>query len=145
MIDKLQSDLQNAQRSRDSLKVSTLRLLLAEIHNSEIAKTESLSEQEIIGIIQREIKKRREAAAGFMQGKRPEQALKEEDEADILSNYLPKQLSDEELTKIVKETITEVGAEDVADMGKVIGMVMGKAKGAADGARVSALVKEKLQ
>ena len=144
MVDDIQNDLKQAQLARDVVKVSTLRLLLSEIKNAEIAKGQSLAEQDIISVVQREIKKRKEAAVGFRSGNREESALKEEAEAKVLEAYLPAQMSVEELTKIVEETITELGASSVADMGKVIGAVMGKVKGKTDGGSVSAMVKEKL-
>ncbi len=142
--DKLQEDLKNAQLARDGVKVSTLRLLLSEIKNAEIQKGEVLSDQDLIPVLQREVKKRKEAAAGFRSGGREEQAKKEESEEAILQSYLPAQLSNEQLTKIVEESITKLGATSIADMGKVIGVVMSEVKGQADGGSVSALVKEKL-
>lgn len=144
MVDKIQTDLKNAQLARDEIKVSTLRLLLSEIKNGEISKGGSLSEEDVTAIIQRELKKRKEAAAGFRAGGREESAAKEELEAEILKTYLPSQISNEELTKIVLDTINELGAKSLADMGKVMGVVMGKVKGQADGTTVSNLVKEKL-
>jgi len=143
MLDKLQNDLKNAQLGLDEIKVSTLRLLLSEIHNAKIQKGE-VSEADVISVIQREVKKRKEAAEGFRQGGRQEQAGKEDTEAKILEGYLPAQLSDEELTEIVDGAIKELGATGISDMGKVIGAVMGKVSGQADGGRVSGIVKEKL-
>lgn len=144
LLDQLQTDLKNAQLSRDEIKVSTLRLLLSEIKNAEISKGGILSDEDIIPIVQKEVKKRKEAAEAFKSGGREEAAGKEEAELKILESYLPSQLSNEELTKIVLDTINEVGASSIADMGKVMGVVMGKTKGQADGGVVSALVKEKL-
>lgn len=147
MLDKIQTDLKQAQLSKDEIKVSTLRLLLSEIHNSEIQlgkEAGKLSDEQLITIIQREAKKRKEAIEGFRRGGREESAQKEAAELKILENYLPVQLSDEELTKIVEDTITEVGASSMSEMGKVIGQVMSKVAGKTDGSRVSALVKEKL-
>lgn len=144
MVVKLQEDLKQAQLARDEVKVSTLRLLLSEIKNTEIAKGGNLSDADIVSVVQREVKKRKEGAAGFRSGQREEQAQKEEAEADILKAYLPAQLSNEELTKIVEESINELGATSITDMGKVIGVVMGKVKGQAEGGVVSGLVKEKL-
>ena len=144
LIDQIQSDLKEAQLSRNERTVSTLRLLLAEIKNVEISKGSPLEDSDIILVVQREVKKRREAAAGFRQGAREDSAIEEEAEAKILENYLPTQLSNEELTKLVEEAITELGASSISDMGKVIGEVMGKVGGKADGSRVSGLVKEKL-
>lgn len=143
-ISNFQEDLKQAQLSRDETKVSTLRMLLSELKNAEIAKGEQLSEEDIIGVLAKEAKKRKEAAAGFRQGDREQQAQKEEAELLVLEQYLPKQLSSEELTKIVEQTINELGANSLADMGKVIGVVMGKVKGQADGGVVSGLVKERL-
>lgn len=144
LIDQIQSDLKSAQLLRDEIKVSTLRLLLSEIKNSEIAKGATLSDEDIISVITREVKKRKEAASIFKQGGREEMAIKEEQEAEVLAAYLPEQISDEDLTKIIDDTITETDANSLQDMGKVIGIVMGKVKGQADGGRVSTLVKEKL-
>ena len=144
MVDKIQADLKQAQLSRDEVKVSTLRLLLSEIKNAEIAKGGDLGDPDIVSIVQKEVKKRKEAAIGFRFGGREEQAKKEEAESLILEGYLPAQLQLEELTKIVESSITELGANSIQDMGKVIGAVMAKVKGQADGGVVSVLVKEKL-
>ena len=144
MLDQLQNDLKEAQLARNQAKVSTLRLLLAEIHNQEISKGGSLADADLIAIIQREVKKRKEAALGFRQGNREDQAQKEESEAKILEGYLPEQISDQELTQIIEQVIKEVGAISVQDMGKVMGVVLGKVSGRADGGRVSGIVKEKL-
>lgn len=153
MLDKIQNDLKKAQLNRDEVKVSTLRLLLSEVKNGEIAKREPLSDNDVISIIQRELKKRKEAAAGFRAGGREESATKEELEGKVLETYLPSQLSQEELTKIVLDTISEAcqlalvnGSEkpSLQDMGKIIRLVMDKSAGRADGGTVSAIVKEKL-
>lgn len=144
MLDRIQNDLKKAQLDRDEVKVATLRLLLSEIHNVQIQKGVEVSDQDISLVLQREAKKRKEAASGFRSGDREEAALREEAELKILEDYLPSQLTNEELTKIVLDTINELGAITTSDMGKVIGTVMGKVKGRADGGTVSALVKEKL-
>lgn len=144
MVDKLQNDLKAAQRARDKIKVSTLRLLLSEIKNAQIAKNEDLSEEDLISVVQREVKKRKEAALGFRAGGREQSAQKEETELAILQNYLPEALSNEELTKIVDKAINELGVSSISDMGRVMGAVMGKVAGRADGGTISALVKEKL-
>lgn len=140
----LQEDLKQAQLNRDEQRVSTLRLLLSEIRYAQISKREDLSDEDILQVIAREVKKRKESAIAFHNGGREELAKKEEKEAEILQGYLPVQLSDEALTKTVEDSINEVGAKSVSDMGRVIGLVMGKVKGQADGGRVSAMVKEKL-
>lgn len=144
LLNQLQSDLKNAQLARDEVKVSTLRLLLSEIKNAEIQKGGPLTDEDIVSVVQKEVKKRKEAVVGFRSGGREDQAQKEEAEETVLRGYLPVQLQLEELTKIVEESINEIGATSISDMGKVIGMVMGKVKGQAEGSAVSALVKEKL-
>ncbi len=130
--------------AKDQVKVETLRLLLSELTYGRISKGEDLTDADVINIIAKEVKKRKEAAEGFRKGGREEGALKEEAEAEVLTSYLPKQLSDEELTVLVEEAINNTGASSVSDMGKVIGVVMGKVQGQADGARVSAIVRQKL-
>ena len=144
LLEQIQKDLKNAQLARDEIKTSTLRLLLSEIKNAEIAKGGELADPEIVSVVQREVKKRNEAVLAFRSGGREESAKKEELEAKILQSYLPTQLSTEELTKVVETTINELGAKSFTDMGRVIGAVMGEVKGQADGSAVSSLVKEKL-
>jgi uncharacterized protein len=149
MEDKIKADLKNAMLAKDETKVSSLRLLSSEITYSKVAKglknsDEKLTDEDIIPILRKEIKKRKEAASGFRSGNREESALKEEAEAKVLEGYLPDEMGDEELTKLVQEAITNVGASSMQDMGKVIGLVMGKVGGSVDGGRVSALVKSKL-
>lgn len=148
LLEKLQADLKDAQLARDEVKVSTLRLLLSEVKNREISKgglpTGGLSDEDIISVILREVKKRKEAAESFRSGDREESAAKEDLEAEILEGYLPARMSNEELTKIVDDTIKELEVTSVSDMGKVMGVVMGKVKGQADGTAVSNLVKERL-
>ncbi len=144
LTDQIQDELKQAQLSRDEVKVSTLRLLLSEINNAKIAKGADLTDEEIVSVVQKEAKKRKEASAGYRLGGREEQAQKEEAELQILEVYLPAQLSNEELTQIVEETIKELGTTSVSDMGKVIGAVMVKVKGQADGGVVSGLVRQKL-
>lgn len=148
LLDKIQSDLKDAQLAKDEIRTSVLRMLISEMRYAEIKQREGsqggLSDEEIISVVQREVKKRKEAATGFRQGGREDSALKEEKEAEILANYLPKQLSDSELENIIDEAISQTNANQISDMGKVIRLVMSKVKGEADGGRVSNLVKEKL-
>lgn len=147
MEEKIKQDLVKAQLEKNEIKVSTLRLLLSEITNFKIQKgsQSSVTDDEVTSIIQKEIKKRKEAALGFRSGEREEAALKEEAEAKILEAYQPEQLLDEELTKVVEDIINSIGATSIQDMGKVIGAVMGKVSGQVEGSRVSVLVKERLQ
>lgn len=151
MLDQILSDLKKAQLERDIVRVSTLRLLIAELNNAKIDKGHELSDDEILAVTAREVKKRKEAAAGFRSGDREDSAKEEEAEAEILNVYLPTQLSDEELTNIVEDTISEASqlklvkeAPSLQDMGTIIKLVMEKVAGKADGGRVSGFVKEKL-
>lgn len=154
MKSKLEADLKQAQLSRDEVKTSVLRMLLSELKYAEISKSQELSNQDVISVIQKELKKRRESIDSYRKGNREDLAQKEELEAKILEAYLPKQLSDEELTKAVEETITELeaekglinelGATSAADMGRVIGAVKSKVGDQAEGSRIASIVKEKL-
>lgn len=145
MEDKLRNDLKSAMIAKDEVKVSTLRLLLSELTYAKVAKkADTLSDEDITSAIQKAVKQRKESIASYKAGAREDLAEKEEAELEILETYLPEQLTDEELTKIVDESINKTGAESMSDMGKVIGMVMGQVGQKVEGARVSALVKEKL-
>lgn len=149
MEDQLKKDLIKAQLERDETKVSTLRLVLSGLTYLKVQKglkntDEKLPDSEVISVIQKEAKRRKEAIQAFRSGGREEQALKEETELKILESYLPSQLSNEELTKIVDMSINELGASSLQDMGKVMGKVMAKVGPGADGSTVSAIVKEKL-
>lgn len=141
-LSNIQDALKSAQLEKQGLKVSTLRLLLSEIHNLEIQKSAELSEADIISVIQREVKKRKEAIEAFRRGGREDQAQKEEGELKILEEYLPAQLSNEELIKIIDQVINEVLTNK--DMGVIMKMVMEKVAGRADGGTVSDLVRQKL-
>src|SRR5689334_1189207 len=122
MEDKLKADLREAQLARNEIKVSTLRLLISEINNARIAKGGGLSDEDILGVVKREAKKRKESVEAFKNAGRVEAADKEEAELKILEAYLPAQLPTEELTKLVEEAINELGATSTADIGKVIGV-----------------------
>lgn len=146
MENKIREDLKQAQLAKDELKVATLRLLISELTYAKVGKGEEpLSDDVVISLIQKEAKKRKESIDSFKKGGRDDLATNEEAELEILQTYLPEQISDEELTKIVEESINKTGASSMADMGKVIGMVMGQVGAKAEGARVSSLVKAKLQ
>ncbi|MBD0746181.1 GatB/YqeY domain-containing protein [Streptomyces sp. CBMA152] len=145
----LKDDLTTAMKARDELRSSTLRLTLTAIAKEEVAgKTaRELSDEEVLKVIAKEAKKRREAADAFEQGGRAESAAKERAEGEILDAYLPKQLSDDELGAIVAEAVAEAkagGAEGPRAMGAVMKIVNPKVSGRADGGRVSAIVKRLL-
>ena len=134
----------DAMKAKDELRVSTLKLLSSALHYEIIKKQADLTSQEEIEIVRKEAKKRKDAIDIYDKAKEKDRAEKEKKELLILQEYLPKEVSDEELEKIVIETISEVGAKEIKEMGKVIGVVMGKVKGRAEGGKVAELVKSKL-
>ncbi|MET8632844.1 GatB/YqeY domain-containing protein [Streptomyces sp. NPDC004096] len=146
---KLQEDLNAAIKERNELRSSTLRLTLTAITKEEVAGKEKrqLSDEEVIKVITREAKKRREAADAFAQGGRPEQAEREKAEGELLATYLPQQMSDDELRQIVAQAVEEAkaaGAEGPRAMGQVMKIVNPKVAGQAEGGRVAAVVKQLL-
>lgn len=145
---RLRDDLTASIRARDSLRSSTLRMVLTAITNAEVAGTEAkeLSDADVIDVLGKEQKKRREAAEAFDGAERPELADKERAEAGILKEYLPQQLGADELTAIVTEAVASAGAagEGMRAMGKVMGIVQPQVKGRADGGAVAAEVKRQL-
>ncbi|MBI2098149.1 MAG: GatB/YqeY domain-containing protein [Candidatus Wildermuthbacteria bacterium] len=142
--EQIQNDLKNALRARNELEVSVLRMLLAALINKEKERGLEITDGEAQNILLTEVKKRKEAAEAFAKGGRGEMAEKERKEMAILQQYLPEQLSEEEIRKLVKEAIGQTGAKTPQDMGKVMAVLMPSVKGKADGALVSALVKELL-
>jgi uncharacterized protein YqeY len=147
MLEKIQKDLVGAQKAKDELKVSTLRLLIGAIKNFAIAKESasySPSDEEIVSVIQKEIKQRKESIESYKAGNRQELADKESKELEILQKYLPEQMSEEEIRKLIEAAISETGAASMQDMGKVMGVLSPKLKGKADMSVVSSIVKEKL-
>lgn len=144
MKSKIQSDLRQALKDKKEIKVSVLRLLLAEVKNQEIAKQEELKEDEFVGLVQKEIKKRKEAIEAYQKGKRDDLVAKEKKELIILNKYLPQQLSSAELEEIIQTVIKETDASGLSDFGKVMGGVMVKVKGKADGKAVNEAVRKVL-
>lgn len=146
--DQLRSDLTTSMKARDQLRSSTLRMVITAVSNAEVAGTESkeLSDDEVLTVIGSEVKKRREAADAFTQGNRPELAEKELAEAEILTAYLPAQMSAEEIAAVVTAAVEQTGAagEGMKAMGKVMGIVSAQTKGKADGGAVAAEVKRQL-
>jgi uncharacterized protein len=146
--DQLHSDLTASMKARDALRTSTLRMVLSAITNAEVAGKEvrELSDEDVITVLGSEAKKRREASEAFEAGNRPELAEKEKAEAAILAEYLPAQLSSEEIAAIVTAAVESTGTagEGMRAMGKVMGVVSPQVKGKADGGAVAAEVKRQL-
>ena len=144
LIAEIEEDLAEAMRERDAERRDALRLILASLRNAEKDLLRPLSEEEELQVLQRERKKRLEAAEAFRAAGREEQAEKEEDELEVLEDYMPEPLSEDELEEIVDNVIAEVGATNVRDLGRVMADVMPQVAGRADGSAVSQLVREKL-
>src|SRR5450755_327431 len=144
LIEKLEADVKAAMLARDVERRVALRLILASLRSAEKDLLRPLSEDEELQVLQRERKKRIEAAEAFRSAGREEQADKEEHELEILEDYMPEPLSDEELDRIVDDAIAENKATSMRDMGRVMADVMPQIAGRADGSAVSQLVREKL-
>jgi uncharacterized protein len=144
--ERLRADLNAAMRARDQVRMRTLRMALTSITNEEVAgaSARDLSDDEIVKVLTREARKRREAAEAFSAAGRSEQAAAERAEGDVLADYLPAQLSDEELAALVDAAIAETGAGSMAGMGQVMKTVTPRVAGRADGARVAAEVRRRL-
>jgi len=144
LITEIEEDLAEAMRERDGDRRDALRLILASLRGAEKELMRPLTEEEELQVLQRERKKRLEAAEAFRSAGREEQAEKEEDELEVLEDYMPEPLSEEELEEIVDDVIAEVGATNVRDLGRVMADVMPQVAGRADGSAVTQLVREKL-
>ena len=146
--DRLRADLTTSMKARDEMRSGTLRMVLSAITNAEVAgkQARELTDDDVIGVLTSEAKKRREAATAFEEGGRAESAAKEVAEAAIIADYLPEQLSDEDVAAIVTAAVAQAGAagEGMKAMGKVMGLVTPQVKGRADGGAVAAEVRRQL-
>jgi uncharacterized protein len=144
--ERLRADLNAAMRARDQVRMRTLRMALTSITTEEVAgaSARDLSDEEIVKVLTREARKRREAAEAFGAAGRDEQAAAERAEGEVLAGYLPAQLSDDELTALVSSAIAETGASGMQGMGQVMKILTPRVAGRADGARVAAEVRRHL-
>jgi uncharacterized protein len=144
--ERLRADLNAAMRARDQVRMRTLRMALTSITNEEVAgaSARDLTDDEIVKVLTREARKRREAAEAFSAAGRVDQAAAERAEGEVLAGYLPAQLSDDELAALVAAAIAETGASGMASMGQVMKTVTGRVAGRADGARLAAEVRRRL-
>jgi uncharacterized protein YqeY len=144
--ERLRTDMTDAMRSRDQVRLRTLRMALSSITNEEVSGSTAheLSDDDILKVLTREAKKRREAAEAYEAAGRAEQAAAERAEGDVLAGYLPAQLPDDELAGLVTEAIAETGATGMQGLGKVMKAVTPHVAGRADGARVAAEVRRQL-
>ena len=144
LIAELEEDLTEAMKEGDESRRDTLRLLLAELRSAEKELQRPLDESEELQVLQRERKKRVEAATAFREAGRDEQADQEELELEVIEDYMPEPISEDELEQIVDDAIAETGATSLRDLGRVMADVMPQVAGRADGSTVSAFVREKL-
>jgi uncharacterized protein YqeY len=144
LINRMESELKEAMLAQDNDRRDALRLILASLRSAEKELQRPLSDDEELQVLQRERKRRVEAAEAFRSGDREEQAAKEEQELAVLEEFMPAPLSEEELEEIVDDVIAEVGATSLRQLGRVMADVMPQVAGRADGSMVSQLVREKL-
>jgi len=144
MLNRIEQDLKESLKQRATVRLNVLRMVKAAIKNAEIEKGRSLTDDEIVGIIQKEIKSRKEVLPNYEKAERTEDVAKIQEEIKILESYLPAQLSETELEEIIKVIMEEVGASKPSDMGKLMPAVLAKVKGRADGKVVAELVKKLL-
>lgn len=142
--EKLADDLKQALRGGDKVRVSVIRLVMAAIHNAEIARGGELADSDILGVIAKEVRQRNESIEAFKQGNRQDLVTREEMEMAILQEYLPQQLSRDEIITEARRIIAEVGAQGPGDKGKVMPRLIAQLKGKADGREINAVVTELL-
>ena len=142
--DRISDEMRAAMKAREQTRVSTLRMLMAAMKNTQVEKGHELSDDEVLEVVAREAKRRRESMEAFEKGGRAELVEKEGAELAVLEAYLPEQLGEDELGALVDDAIAETGASTPKEMGAVMKVVMGKVKGRADGASVSAMVRARL-
>ena len=144
LITEIEGELTDAMRARERVRTDALRLILAALRAAEKELGRELKEDEELQVLQRERKRRAEAAEAFRSAGREEQAEKEEDELEVIEEFMPEPLGENELERIVDDAIAETGATSLRDLGRVMADVMPQVAGRADGSAVSQLVREKL-
>lgn len=142
---KLQEDLKSSMKNKDTVRKSVVTLIRASIKQFEVDNRVELDDEEILDIVAKQMKQRRDALAEFSKANREDLVKETEAEIEVLKEYLPQQLSEEELSKVIQDTISELGATSMKDMGKVMSALTPKTKGRADGKIISELVKKNLQ
>ena len=145
LMEKLTADMKEAMKQGEKERLSVIRLVRGAVRQAEIDGKKILSDDEVIGIITKEVKMRRDSLEEFERGKRADLVKKAEEEISLLMPYLPSQLSIDEVKKIVEEAVAEVGATTAKDMGKVMGALMPRVKGRADGKLVNEIVRSILK
>ncbi|CUA79941.1 GatB/YqeY domain-containing protein [Anoxybacillus suryakundensis] len=144
LLERLNNDMKQAMKNKEKDKLSVIRMVKSALQNEAIKLGKTLTEDEELTVLSRELKQRKDSLQEFEKAGRTDLVDKVKEEIAVLELYMPKQLGEEELVQIVKETIAEVGASSKADMGKVMGAIMPKVKGKADGSLVNKLVQQHL-
>ena len=142
--ERIQEDMKAAMRAKDAARLSAIRLLLAAMQQKEVDERQSLADADVLGIIERMLRQRRESIAQYEKAARQDLADQEKFEIGVLSAYLPQQMGEAEITQAVAAAVSEAGANGVKDMGKVMALLKPRLAGRADMGKVSALVKTKL-
>ena len=143
--ERLSSDLKQAMRGGDKVRRSVIRLVLAAVHNAEIARQAALEDNDVLGVIAKEARQREESIEAFKKGNRPDLVAQEEAEKAVLQEYLPQQMTRDEVIAEARRVIEEVGAQGPRDKGKVMPKLIAQLKGRADGREINAVVTELLQ
>ncbi|MCM3712826.1 GatB/YqeY domain-containing protein [Halalkalibacter oceani] len=144
LLERLNQDMKTAMKNKEKQKLSVIRMVKSSLQNEQIKLGRELTDDDSLTVLNRELKQRKDSLHEFEQANREDLASKLRDEITVLEDYMPEQLSDEEVSQIVQATIKEVGATTKADMGKVMGAIMPKVKGKADGGLVNRLVQQHL-
>jgi uncharacterized protein len=139
--DRIESAMRDAMRARDEQRTQTLRMAMAAAHNQKIARGRDLTDEEVVEVLSRQVKQRRESIAMYRDAGRDERAAAEEAEAAILQEFLPEQLGEDEIERLAREAIAETGATGPGDVGRVMGRLAPRTKGRADGRLVSDVVR----
>jgi uncharacterized protein YqeY len=142
---RIESAMRDAMRARDTRRTQTLRMAMAAAHNQRIARGRELTDDEVVDVLSREVKQRRESIEMFRAGGREDRAAEEEAEAAILTEYLPQQLSADEIEALVRAAVAETGASGPGDLGRVMGRVSPQTRGRADGRLVSDVARRVLE
>ena len=144
LSERLEAAMRDAMRARDEMRTQTLRMAMAAAHNQRIAKGRDLTDDEVVDVLTKQVKQRRESIAMYRDAGRDERAAAEEAEAAILAEFLPEQLSDDQIEELARAAIAETGAAGPGDMGRVMGALSPRTKGRADGRAVSDAVRRLL-
>lgn len=145
LVDEIENDFKEAMKSQDKERMSTLRMLKSAIQEKKKEEGSELSDEDVVQVLSKEASSRQDSIDQYEEGDRPDLAEKEKREKEIIEEYLPDPLEEDELHELIDDVIEEVGATDMSDMGEVMGRIMPEVRGRADGDRVNEKVRERLQ